>query len=78
MEVTAKVFKSGNSLAVRLPDSLKIRVKELCVERGTDGDIILYDKRARERALKKRREEIAELLKIPPLTDDVQEGWPRV
>jgi len=62
MEITAEVFKSGNSLAVRLPNTLRVRAKELVIERGIDGEIVLYDKKARERSWQKRRKALHELI----------------
>jgi|GEM_PF-1053313 len=63
MKFVAKVFKSGNSLAVRLPASLNVKVKELSIEQGRDGDIILYDENERRQAWKKRQQAFEEFVK---------------
>jgi len=63
MKFVAKVFKSGNSLAVRLPASLNVKVKELCIEQGRDGDIILYDEKEREQAWRRRQKAFQEFVK---------------
>jgi len=79
MKFVAKVFKSGNSLAVRLPAALNVKVKELCIEQGRDGDIILYDEKERRQAWKKRQQAFEEFVKntqekdyYPP--DEVEEA----
>lgn len=57
---TAKVFKSGNSQAVRLPKEFRLRAAEVQIFRRND-EIVL-----RERPLK-----LSELLaRLPPLPDD--------
>jgi len=63
MKFVAKVFKSGNSLAVRLPAALNVKTKELCIEQGRDGDIILYDEKEREQAWRKRQQAFHEFVK---------------
>lgn len=40
---TARVFKSGNSLAVRLPKQFRVKSKELEIERRGD-EIVLREK----------------------------------
>jgi len=62
MEIKAKVFKNGNSLAVRLPSALKVRAKEFSIELGRDGDIVLYDPAVRERAWKRRLKRLDEMI----------------
>jgi len=62
MKFTAKVFKSGNSLAVRLPAALKVESKELVIQPLMDGQILLYDEKTQERAYKRRRREFEKLL----------------
>jgi len=52
---------------VRLPNGLKIRSKELYIEQGRNGDLVLFDPKVRERAWQKRRKALHELLKSPPL-----------
>jgi len=70
MRVTAKVFKNGNSLAVRLPAALKVTAKELFVSTNRDGDIILYDDKMRERAFKKRMKALEQIMANPVLEKD--------
>jgi len=70
MKVTAKVFKNGNSWAVRLPAMLKVKAKELCVSTNRDGDIILYDEKMRERAFKKRLQALEQIMANPVLEKD--------
>jgi len=70
MEITAKVFKNGNSTAVRLPAALKVRAKELGIETTRDGDIILYDKKLRERAHARRMRALEEIMANPVLERD--------
>jgi len=62
MKITAKVFKSGNSLAVRLPAALKVTSKELVIQPLMDGQMLLYDEKAQARAAKRRRREFEKLL----------------
>lgn len=60
---TARVFKSGNSQAVRLPKQFRLRSKEVQVFRRGD-DIVLREQPAR----------LSDLLsRLPPLPDD---AWP--
>jgi len=66
MEVTAKVFKSGNSTAVRLPAALKVRAKELVIKRGIDGEIVLYDKEERKRSFNKRLQAWEKMVGLAP------------
>jgi len=70
MEVTAKVFKSGNSTAVRLPATLKVQAKELVIKRGIDGEIVLYDKEERERSWRRRLQEWEQLAEMVPTDPD--------
>lgn len=42
-------------MALRLPSALKFESKELCIERGNSGDLIVYDPVVRERAYQERR-----------------------
>lgn len=46
MPVTAKIFKSGNSQAVRLPRAFRLPGKEAAIRR--DGDKIILEPIARE------------------------------
>ena len=60
--ITAKVFKAGNSMAVRLPGSLKVTAKSYTVT-AMNGGLFLSDpaeQARRDRALKK-------LLSLKPL-----------
>lgn len=60
--ITAKVFKAGNSKAVRLPSALKVKAKSYVVT-PMNGGLFLSDpaeQARRDRALKK-------LLSLPPL-----------
>ncbi len=47
---TAKVFRSGNSQAVRLPKQFRVKAKELEISRRGD-EIVLREKREIWRAL---------------------------
>jgi len=66
MKITAKVFKSGNSMAIRLPADLKVRAKELVIDTNRDGDIILYDEKVREEAFNKRMQAFREFVASAP------------
>lgn len=58
--VTARVFQSGNSQAVRLPKEFRLRTKRVQIFRR-GNDIVLREKPAR----------LSELLsRLPPLPDD--------
>jgi len=70
MEITAKVFKAGNSWAVRLPAALKPRARELFIETTRDGDIILYDKQLRAAAHAQQMRAMEEILANPVLEPD--------
>jgi len=70
MKIRAKVFKSGNSMAVRLPASLKVRAKELVIDTNRDGDIILYDEKVREEAFDKRMRAFREFVATAPVESD--------
>lgn len=66
--ITAKVFKAGNSKALRLPSTLRVRAKVYEITPMPDG-FMMVDPAAKARrlaALKKLRA-------LPPLLDD----WPR-
>ncbi|KXU34372.1 hypothetical protein AXK11_08670 [Cephaloticoccus primus] len=76
MKVTAKVFKSGNSWAVRLPAALKPQAKELFIERRRNGDIILYDEKLRKEAHARQMQALEELMANPVLGKD--EPTPRL
>ena len=52
--ITAKVFKAGNSKALRLPSGLKVRAKAYEVT-PTDSGFMLTDPRAEARRLKALR-----------------------
>jgi len=62
MKFVAKVFKNGNSLAVRLPAALKVSAKELVIQPLADGQLLLCDEKAQERAYKRRRRDFEKLL----------------
>jgi antitoxin VapB len=53
--ITAKVFKSGNSQAIRLPKALRLNSKTVQIERTSRGLLILDSKAeaARVKALSK-------------------------
>jgi len=73
MKFVAKVFKSGNSLAVRLPAALNVKTRELSIEQGRDGDIILYDEKERRQSREKRLREFEKLIediRNNPIEDD--------
>ena len=65
---TTKVFRSGNSLALRLPGKLGIRTGTFEIHPATDGFYVI-DKAARA----KRRKALEKLISLPPL----HEEWPR-
>lgn len=48
---TARVFKSGNSQAVRLPKKFRVKSKELEIYRRGDEIVLREKKRGLERAL---------------------------
>jgi len=54
MKAVAEVVEIGGSQAVRLPSNLRVRAKELTVEVQDDGEILLYDPVARDRAFEQR------------------------
>lgn len=66
--ITAKVFKAGNSKALRLPSSLDVKAKSYEVTPMPDGFLIV-DPAAKARRLKALRK----LRALPPLQGD----WPR-
>jgi len=66
--VTAKVFKAGNSQALRLPRSLDVRAKSYEVTPTADGFMVV-DPAARA----KRLRALDKLVSLSPLVDD----WPR-
>lgn len=66
--VTAKVFKAGNSKALRLPRTLEVKAKAYEVTPMPDGFLIV-DPAARARRLSALRK----LRSLPPLCDE----WPR-
>jgi len=72
MKIVAEVFKSGESLAIRLPNTLKINATELVIESGRDGSLILYDPQERERAEAKRQKAWEELCRLPPLETELE------
>jgi len=54
MKAVAKVFRTGNSRTVRLPDGWDVRAEELVAELQPDGEILLYDPAERDRAFERR------------------------
>jgi antitoxin VapB len=66
--VTAKVFKAGNSQALRLPRSLGVSAKSYEVTPTADGFIVI-DPAARN----KRLRALDKLIGMPALVED----WPR-
>jgi antitoxin VapB len=66
--ITAKVFKAGNSKALRLPRTLDITAKTYEVTPMPDGFMVV-DPAAKARRLKALRK----LRSLPPLQGD----WPR-
>jgi len=66
--ITAKVFKAGNSKALRLPSSLDVRAKTYEVTPMPDGFMII-DPAAKARRLQALRK----LRALPP----IQSEWPR-
>jgi virulence-associated protein VagC len=66
--ITAKVFRAGNSKALRLPRALEVKVKTYEVTPTPDG-FIVTDPAARARRLKALRR----LRGLPPMKQD----WPR-
>lgn len=66
--ITAKVFKAGNSKALRLPRTLDVKAKTYEVTPTPDGFMVI-DPAAKARRLKSLRK----LRALPPLRDE----WPR-
>ncbi len=64
--VTAKVFKSGNSQALRLPKSLRVTARSLHIT-PTDTGFLVTDPAAEARRLKA----LDKLLRLPPLEYDL-------
>jgi virulence-associated protein VagC len=62
MTVTAKVFKAGNSQALRLPKSLRVKARTL-QSTPTDTGFLVTDPSAEARRLKA----LDKLLRLPPL-----------
>jgi len=54
MKTVAKVFRTGDSRAVCLPDDWGIKAEELVAELQPDGEILLYDPVERDRAFEQR------------------------
>ncbi len=65
--VTAKVFKSGNSQAIRLPKALRLRTKTVQIEKTRRGLLILDPK-----AEAKRVQALAKLYGSCPEFPDVE------
>jgi len=70
MKIAAKVFKAGNSWAVRLPAALKPSSRELFIETNRNGDIILYNEQVREEAYQKRMQAWRELVATAPVDSE--------
>jgi virulence-associated protein VagC len=66
--ITAKVFKAGNSQALRLPRSLGVTAKTYEVTPTADGFMVV-DPAARA----KRLRALDKLVRLPVLSDE----WPR-
>ncbi|MDO8539174.1 MAG: hypothetical protein Q7S40_01940 [Opitutaceae bacterium] len=66
--ITAKVFKAGNSKALRLPRTLDVKAKTYEVTPMPDGFMVI-DPAAKARRLRALRK----LRSLPPLRD----AWPR-
>jgi antitoxin VapB len=66
--ITAKVFKAGNSKALRLPRALDVKTKAYEVTPMPDG-FMAIDPAAKARRLKALRK----LVSLPPM----REEWPR-
>ena len=66
--LTGKVFKAGNSYALRLPSSLGITKGAFEIVPSNDGFTVV-DKAARARRIKA----LETLMKLPP----IREEWPR-
>jgi len=67
MRTVTKVFKAGDSKAVRLPREWRVRAKELVVELRPDGELLLYDPVEREKAFEKRLAALRTFSEGPPL-----------
>jgi antitoxin VapB len=67
--VTAKVFKSGNSQAIRLPKALRLRTKTVQIEKTGRGLLILdpVAEARRVRALSKLYGSCPDFPEIEPL-----------
>ncbi len=66
--ITAKVFKAGNSKALRLPRTLDVKARTYEVTPMPDGFMVI-DPAAKARRLKA----LGKLRSLPPLRDE----WPR-
>lgn len=64
--VTAKVFKAGNSQALRLPKSLQVKARTLQIT-PTDTGFLVTDPAAEAR----RQRALDKLLRLPPLDYDL-------
>jgi antitoxin VapB len=62
---TAKVFKSGNSQAVRLPKEFRVKAKELDIQRRGD-EIVLREK---SRGMERAYDLLAELVDVEAVTE---------
>ena len=68
--ITAKIFRAGNSKALRLPGSLGITAKSLVIEQRTGG-LFIYDPKEREREMRRRRAAIRKLWDLGPMPKGV-------
>jgi antitoxin VapB len=69
--LTAKVFKAGNSKAVRLPGTLNVKAKSFVVERQ-NGGLFLYDPKERAKEMARRRAAIRKLTALGPLEVEME------
>ena len=44
--ITAKVFQSGNSQAIRIPKQYRFKTKEVVLQRNLDGSLLVREKPA--------------------------------
>ena len=50
--ITAKVFQSGNSQAIRIPMQYRFKTKEVVLQRNPDGSLLVREKPASDESYK--------------------------
>ena len=61
--ITAKVFQSGNSQAIRIPMQYRFKTKEVVLQRNLDGSLLVREKPASDEGYKNG---VVELLSRKP------------